>query len=196
MTIACSGVAPGSVRLTWSPGRRARVAEIKSPSTRQWHKRFGLVNQLPGRLQVGLHSIVTLYLHLYLQHTALRPMSASTTTSSQEPTQRRFKTRPTSSAVLWGHLLSNNDVSRSTSSSRHAEGPSATALSTMTPVDKTGTSLRILLHDTQANLEKFSERVGKLTGDIDESKREIGTTKALLQQDHEKTVEEIVDLGE
>lgn len=142
-------------------------------------------------------STLKLGVSLRLQHTALPSMSTSITgASSREPTQRRLKTRPTSSAVLWGHLLSNNDVSRTASSSRNAEGASATALATITPVDKTGTSLRILLHDTQANLEKFSERVGKLTGDIDESKREIGAAKALLQQDHEKTVEEIVDLGE
>lgn len=98
--------------------------------------------------------------------------------------------------MLWGHLLASNDVSKTASHSDRHETRSSAALSTIAPVDKTGTSLRILLHDTQANLEKFSERVGKLTGDIDESKREIGTVKTLLQQDHEKTVEEIVDLGE
>ena len=130
------------------------------------------------------------------RETTLLPMSTSTAgTSSREPTQRRLKTRPTSSAVLWGHLLSSSDVSKTASSSGHQEGHTSAPLSSIAPVDKTGTSLRILLHDTQANLERFSERVGKLTGDIDESKREIGTVKALLQQDHEKTVEEIVDLG-
>ena len=124
-------------------------------------------------------------------------MSASNTgTGSRESTQHRLKTRPTSSAVLWGHLLASSDVSKTASQSGRHETRSSAPISTIAPVDKTGTSLRILLHDTQANLEKFSERVGKLTGDIDESKREIGTVKTLLQQDHEKTVEEIVDLGE
>ncbi|KZT72018.1 hypothetical protein DAEQUDRAFT_639896, partial [Daedalea quercina L-15889] len=64
----------------------------------------------------------------------------------------------------------------------------------LTPMDKTGTSLRILLHDTQANLENFSDRVNKLAGNIDESKREISTVKELYQQGHEKVVEDIVDL--
>ncbi|KAH9931939.1 uncharacterized protein B0H18DRAFT_1116172 [Fomitopsis serialis] len=123
-------------------------------------------------------------------------MSTGTTEPSVEPTSHRLKlkTRPTASAVLWGHLLSSKDASQTASSTRYSDVSSCSPLSGITPVDKTGSSLRILLHDTQANLEKFSDRVTKLTGDINESKREIGVVKELLQTDHEKVIEQMVEL--
>ena len=54
----------------------------------------------------------------------------------------------------------------------------------------------MLLHDTQANLEKFSERVDKLTCGVSETKREMVTVQQLFQEDHEKLVGHTVDLGE
>ena len=56
--------------------------------------------------------------------------------------------------------------------------------------------MRILLHDTQANLEKFSEHVDKLANGVSETKREMMTMQKLFQEDHEKVVGQIVDLGE
>ena len=56
--------------------------------------------------------------------------------------------------------------------------------------------MRILLHDTQANLEKFSEHVDKLASGVSETKREMITMQKLFQEDHEKLVGQIVDLGE
>jgi hypothetical protein len=55
--------------------------------------------------------------------------------------------------------------------------------------------MRILLHDTQANLEKFSERIDKMTNGVSETKREMMTMQKLFQEDQEKLVGQIVDLG-
>jgi hypothetical protein len=55
--------------------------------------------------------------------------------------------------------------------------------------------MRILLHDTRANIEKFSSRVDILTNGVSEAKREIVTMQKLFQEDHEKIIEQTVDLG-
>jgi hypothetical protein len=55
--------------------------------------------------------------------------------------------------------------------------------------------MRILLHDTQANFEKFSTRVDTLTSGIDEAKREIVVVKDLFQGAQESLTTDIVDLG-
>lgn len=105
----------------------------------------------------------------------------------------RMHSRSRASSVLWGHLLSRD---ASTPSLTPRVQSDVTSLSPITPLDKAGTSMRILLHDTQAHLEKFSDRVTKLINGVDESKREIVTVQKLFEQDREKLVEETVDLGE
>lgn len=55
--------------------------------------------------------------------------------------------------------------------------------------------MRILLHDTQANLERFSERVDRLVKDVGDAKTEIGTVQKLFEHDHEKIIEKTVSLG-
>ncbi|CCM06134.1 uncharacterized protein FIBRA_08384 [Fibroporia radiculosa] len=111
--------------------------------------------------------------------------------NSNSPTQvRRLQARKPGSSVLWGHLLSDSAAS---SIARSADRSSPN-LPPIAPTDKAGTSLRILLHDTQANLEKFSDRVSKLTGGVDESRREIVTVQTLFQQDRENLVETMVNL--
>ncbi|CAL1715561.1 unnamed protein product [Somion occarium] len=64
----------------------------------------------------------------------------------------------------------------------------------MVPVDKTGTSARILLHDTQANLEKFTGRLESLTKGLEESKRQICATSELFERGHEHVTEEMVSI--
>lgn len=56
--------------------------------------------------------------------------------------------------------------------------------------------MRILLHDTQANLEKFSNRVDKLADGIHESKQEIMMVHKMFQEEHDKLSGENIDLGE
>lgn len=90
--------------------------------------------------------------------------------------------------MLWAHLLRKDTLAP----------PQNTAipLPPMAPVDKTGTSIRILLHDTQANFETFSARMDKMAEGVDKAKSEIVTVKTLFQVEHETLSNEVYDLGE
>lgn len=55
--------------------------------------------------------------------------------------------------------------------------------------------MRMLLHDTQANFEKFSGRIDLMTNCIESTKREIVTVKSLFEEQNEKLSMEIIDLG-
>lgn len=66
----------------------------------------------------------------------------------------------------------------------------------MKPVDKAGTSVRMLLHDTQAVLEKFSGRIDKLHGEVEKAKQEVSTSHKVFQHGHDKLVSDQVDLSE
>ncbi|EPQ56679.1 hypothetical protein GLOTRDRAFT_40518 [Gloeophyllum trabeum ATCC 11539] len=92
------------------------------------------------------------------------------------------------SNVLWAHLL------RKDTSLMPQPSLSSNSIGPITPTDKTGTSMRILLHDTQATLEKFSARVDKLTSGVEETKREMVTMKTLFGEEHDKVVEHTVSL--
>jgi len=65
----------------------------------------------------------------------------------------------------------------------------------MAPLDKNATSMRVLLHDTQANFEMFTVQVGKLFETIHEAKNELKTMQSLFQRDRETLTGDIVDLG-
>ena len=73
------------------------------------------------------------------------------------------------SSTLWAHLL-NKDATASGSGLR--TGLASVGLAAA-PADKTGTSVRILLHDTQATIEKFSERVDKLVSEAEDSRQKL-----------------------
>jgi hypothetical protein len=64
------------------------------------------------------------------------------------------------------------------------------------PTDKTGISARMLLYDTQANLERFSNRADTLLKSVDDVKKETSTIQALFKQDREILVDEVVNLGD
>ncbi|KAJ6490312.1 hypothetical protein C8R47DRAFT_465018 [Mycena vitilis] len=85
--------------------------------------------------------------------------------------------------ALWGQLLRKDTF---------ATPP--VPLPPTAPLDKTGTSMRILLHDTQANFERFSTRVDTLTEGIEEAKRDIVMVKDLFQGAQERLTLDIVDL--
>ncbi|KAJ7283970.1 hypothetical protein C8J57DRAFT_1432940 [Mycena rebaudengoi] len=93
--------------------------------------------------------------------------------------------RAPASTVLWGHLLRKDTL---------ASPSTSTPLPPTAPLDKAGTSMRILLHDTQANFEKFSARVDALACGMDETRREISIVKNLFQGEHESLIMEIMDL--
>ncbi|KAJ7653470.1 hypothetical protein B0H17DRAFT_395341 [Mycena rosella] len=94
------------------------------------------------------------------------------------------ESRPPASAALWGQLLRKNTLA----------APSVVPLPPTAPLDRTGTSMRILLHDTQANFEKFSTKVDTLTSGINEAKREIVIVKDLFQRERESLTLDVVDL--
>ncbi|KAG6827658.1 hypothetical protein H0H92_010881 [Tricholoma furcatifolium] len=94
--------------------------------------------------------------------------------------------RTSASTTLWAHLL-RKDTQRDT---QKPDIP----LPPITPLDKNGTSMRVLLHDTQAYLDKFSTRADSLLTGVDEAKQEISLVKTLFQREHDALTDELVDL--
>ncbi|PFH51030.1 hypothetical protein AMATHDRAFT_122148, partial [Amanita thiersii Skay4041] len=64
----------------------------------------------------------------------------------------------------------------------------------LTPLDKNATSMRVLLHDTQANFEKFSTRVDNFLNGLAETKSEINLVKSLFERGQETLTNDIIDL--
>ena len=98
---------------------------------------------------------------------------------------------PTASTALWAHILRQDTQSSSTSSSANIP----VIVPPIVPLDKNATSMRVLLHDTQANFEKFAIHVGKLIDGVNETKHEIKTTNDLFERDRETLMGDIIDLG-
>lgn len=65
----------------------------------------------------------------------------------------------TVSSTLWAHLLRKDKPNVSTQATS----------SLIAPADKTGTSVRLLLHDTQATMQKFSEKVDRLIDGVQDA---------------------------
>ena len=66
----------------------------------------------------------------------------------------------------------------------------------LTPQDKAGTSAKILLYDTYARLETFSERQDTLLKEVIEAKREMVNAREDMRAEQEKHREEVVQLGQ
>ncbi|THU93878.1 hypothetical protein K435DRAFT_564795, partial [Dendrothele bispora CBS 962.96] len=99
------------------------------------------------------------------------------------------------SSVLWAHLLRKGNAHSTTSTGTPQYSSSSDVpIPPLMPQDKHGTSTRILLHDTQANLQKFGERVEHLTSAVDDAKQEIVVVKKLFRDEHENMMGEILDL--
>ncbi|KAG7093509.1 hypothetical protein E1B28_007184 [Marasmius oreades] len=97
-----------------------------------------------------------------------------------------YTERSTHSSVLWAHLLRKENFSPT---------PASTVpLPPLGPMDKTATSTRILLHDTQANLQQFAESVDKMTHGLNATKQEIYSVRTLFKEEHETLVGEMVNL--
>ncbi|KAI0282781.1 hypothetical protein BGY98DRAFT_906168, partial [Russula aff. rugulosa BPL654] len=64
-----------------------------------------------------------------------------------------------------------------------------------TPQDKTGTSTRMLLHDTHARLEAFSERANLVFSEIEASKREIVRVREDVESARERELDTIAQLS-
>lgn len=109
---------------------------------------------------------------------------------STEPLKYGLPLRPpTTSTALWAHILrQNTQPSTSISETPIIVPPTV-------PLDKNATSMRVLLHDTQANFEKFAIHVGKLIDGVNETKYEIKTTNDLFERDRQTLMGDIIDLG-
>ena len=55
--------------------------------------------------------------------------------------------------------------------------------------------MRILLHDTQANFEKFSEKTGEITASIERTNQEMVQMKMMFEKEHQAVVDDIYNLG-
>ena len=96
----------------------------------------------------------------------------------------------TMSSTLWAHLL-NKDAAASGSGLKTSlvtsVGPSASAFT-----DRAGTSVRILLHDTQATIEKFSERVDKLISEAEDSRQKLLARNEEVNDEVERLIRRVV----
>ncbi|KAH7913060.1 hypothetical protein BJ138DRAFT_1082365 [Hygrophoropsis aurantiaca] len=89
--------------------------------------------------------------------------------------------------VLWAHLLRKEPPKSNSPSDTLTVPPLA-------PLDKTGTSVRMLVHDTRSNLEKFSARVDTLTNGVDTARKEIGDVQKLFESEHERVLGAMADI--
>ena|SRR6266576_535939 len=94
---------------------------------------------------------------------------------------------PRPSSSFWAHVMENEK--------NGSNVPSQNTLPLLTPLDKNATATRLLLHDTQANLEKFSGKVDKLLEGFSEAKSEVKLVKTLFERDREALVNDVIDLG-
>lgn len=114
---------------------------------------------------------------------------AQSSANPAHPTIPQLK--PSVSQALWGHLRSMNVPPALQDKAGLSAAPAPIA-----PVDRAGTSMRMLLHDTQATLEKFAGHVEGLACRVDEARREVATAHKVFLHGQEKTVEENIKLGE
>jgi hypothetical protein len=66
----------------------------------------------------------------------------------------------------------------------------------LTPSDRTGTTLRLLLQDARKTTEKFSERLDKLFSHLDQSKQDIHRVGQLFEESRERAAEETRATGQ
>lgn len=95
---------------------------------------------------------------------------------------------PSPVSSLWARLLDHRDSSNPTTS----QPPSHAQL---TLQDKVGTSTRILLHDTHARLENFSERANSIFSGIEASRREMVRVREEVESAREEELDTIAQLS-
>ncbi|KAG1816253.1 hypothetical protein EV424DRAFT_1325033 [Suillus variegatus] len=86
--------------------------------------------------------------------------------------------------ALWAYLLQKDLPA----SSDFAATP---MIPLMAPVDRTNTSMRMLIHDMQATLEKFSTRVDTLLINVKDAKTEVVNCNRISESERERVLDEI-----
>ena len=102
---------------------------------------------------------------------------------SREPSRQGGST----AAILWAHLSRKDNAGRTADTD--------TFIPPSGPQDKTAATMRVLLHDTQMNLERFSGNVERLIEDVHSTTQAIKQTGATFEQEHDKLMGDILDLG-
>jgi len=96
---------------------------------------------------------------------------------------------PSTASTLWARVL---DLRGSPTGKTIAAQPS---YAQVTPQDKIGTSTRMLLHDTHARLEHFSERANLVFSEIEASKREMVRVREEVESARERELDTIAQLS-
>ncbi|KAI6101332.1 hypothetical protein F5141DRAFT_1138562 [Pisolithus sp. B1] len=86
--------------------------------------------------------------------------------------------------ALWAHILPKVAIFQD-----------STLNPPMTPQDKTGTSMRMLVHDTQSTLERFSERLDVLMTRVDDCRSQVINANKLLDHERDKVLTEMADIS-
>lgn len=97
---------------------------------------------------------------------------------------------PTTASTLWARVLDHRG-----SPIRNTITAQPPSHAQFTPQDKTGTSTRMLLHDTHARLEHFSERANLAFSEIEASKREVVRVREEIEGAREKELDTIAQLS-
>lgn len=97
---------------------------------------------------------------------------------------------PSTASTLWARVI--EPRGSSTGNAITAQLPPCAQF---TPQDKTGTSTRMLLHDTHARLEKFSERANLVFSEIEASKREMVRVREDFENARERELDTIAQLS-
>ncbi|KAF9054604.1 hypothetical protein BJ165DRAFT_1523114 [Panaeolus papilionaceus] len=106
-----------------------------------------------------------------------------------------FSSRPpTVSTAVWAQLLRGIRPTKDGSQSNPTQPDISHLAPPHAPLDKNATSMRVLLHDTQSNFERFTVEVENLFRSIAETKKEIKTVGCLYAKDRESLVSDIIDL--
>ncbi|KAI9573750.1 hypothetical protein HD554DRAFT_2012501, partial [Boletus coccyginus] len=87
--------------------------------------------------------------------------------------------------LLWAHLLRKDATT--------TDLPSQ--IPPIAPQDKAGTSMRMLIHDTQVNLEKFSTRLDGLLQRVDDCRAQVVNANKLLDVERDKVFTEILEIA-
>jgi hypothetical protein len=94
--------------------------------------------------------------------------------------------RKTAPNALWAYLLQKDLPVSSDLSATHVVPP-------VTPVDRTNTSMRMLIHDMQATLERFSTRVDALLNNVKDTKTEVLSVSRMSERERDRVLDEITN---
>ncbi|KAI6010718.1 hypothetical protein F5J12DRAFT_740479 [Pisolithus orientalis] len=88
--------------------------------------------------------------------------------------------------ALWAHILQKDSI---------IQDSTPPIIPPLAPKDATGTSMRMLIYDTQSTLEKFSGRLDTLMTRVDDCRSQVINANKLLDHEHDKVVTEMVDIS-